>query len=220
MSTLIVIDGLDGSGKTTQLELLCRYLSAKGTSYKQICFPDYKEPSSALVKMYLAGEFGTSPDSVNPYAASAFYAVDRYASFKRFWERDYKSGQLILAARYTTSNAIHQMSKLPREKWDDYLSWLENFEYDLLELPRPNAVAFLDMPPDVSQRLIVGRYKGDRGRRDIHERDTAYLTRCREAALYAAEKLGWSVIPCAKDDRPLPEKEISQILTGIVEEYV
>ena len=133
-------------------------------------------------------------------------------------EQDYKSGRLILAARYTTSNAIHQMSKLPREKWDGYLSWLENFEYDLLELPRPNAVAFLDMPPDVSQRLIVGRYRGQ-GASGHSREDTAYLIRCREAALYAAEKL-LERYPLRKRRRPLPEKEISQILTGIVEEYV
>ncbi|HHV50455.1 MAG TPA: thymidylate kinase [Candidatus Avimonas sp.] len=218
MSRLVVIDGLDGSGKTTQFELLCEYLSSRGTSYKQICFPDYKEPSSALVKMYLAGEFGSSPDSVNPYAASAFYAVDRYASYKRFWESDYKAGVLILAARYTTSNVIHQMSKLPREKWDGYLSWLEDFEYGLLELPRPDVVVFLDMPLEVSQRLLINRYKGDSERRDIHERDKEYLKRCRESALYAAEKLGWQVIPCAQNGEPLPEKEISQTLiklTGV-----
>lgn len=218
MSRLVVIDGLDGSGKTTQFELLCEYLSSRGTSYKQICFPDYKEPSSALVKMYLAGEFGSSPDSVNPYAASTFYAVDRFASYKRFWEFDYKAGVLILAARYTTSNVIHQMSKLPREKWDEYLSWLEDFEYGLLELPRPDVVVFLDMPLEVSQRLLINRYKGDGARRDIHERDMEYLQRCRESALYAAEKLGWQVIPCAENGEPLPEKEISQILiqlTGV-----
>lgn len=218
MSRLVVIDGLDGSGKTTQFELLCEYLSSRGKSYKQICFPDYKEPSSALVKMYLAGEFGSSPDSVNPYAASTFYAVDRFASYKRFWESDYKAGVLILAARYTTSNVIHQMSKLPREKWDEYLSWLEDFEYGLLELPRPDVVVFLDMPLEVSQRLLINRYKGDGARRDIHERDMEYLQRCRESALYAAEKLGWQVIPCAKNGEPLPEKKISQILiqlTGV-----
>jgi dTMP kinase len=217
MSKLIVIDGLDGSGKTTQLNLVSEYLSARGTSYKQICFPDYQEPSSALVKMYLAGDFGTSPDSVNAYAASSFYAVDRYASFKRFWESEYKSGCLILAARYTTSNAIHQMSKLPQEKWDEYLNWLEHFEYDLLELPRPDAVVFLDMPPEVSQRLIYERYKGDEKRRDIHERDEEYLLRCRKSALYAADRLGWNIIPCAKNGQPLPEKEITQNLIRLIE---
>ena len=121
MGRLAVIDGLDGSGKTTQFDRLSEYLDNRGTSYRRICFPDYGEPSSALVKMYLAGEFGGSADAVNAYAASSFYAVDRYASYKRFWEEDYRAGRLILAARYTTSNAIHQMAKLPREEWDGYL---------------------------------------------------------------------------------------------------
>ena len=216
MARLVVIDGLDGSGKTTQFERLGEYLKATGKSYKQICFPDYQEPSSALVKLYLAGEFGGSPDAVNAYAASSFYAVDRYASYKRFWESDYRSGKLILAARYTTSNAIHQMAKLPRAQWDEYLIWLEHYEYDLLGLPRPDLVAFLDMPPEVSQILLSRRYHGDESRRDIHERDVRYLHRCRETALYAAEKLGWQVTDCAAGDRPLPEQEITEKLISIL----
>ncbi|NLN81491.1 MAG: thymidylate kinase [Clostridiales bacterium] len=216
MARLVVIDGLDGSGKTTQFERLGEYLSSQGTSYRQICFPDYREPSSALVKMYLAGDFGGSPDSVNAYAASSFYAVDRYASYKRFWEKDYQSGMLILAARYTTSNAIHQMSKLPRGEWDGYLDWLEHYEYDLLGLPRPDRVAFLDMPPEVSQLLMTRRYDGDEKQKDIHERDEQYLKRCRESALYAAEKLGWDVVRCAVDGKPLPENRITQSLIKLL----
>ena len=217
MGRLVVIDGLDGSGKTTQLDRVSEYLDNRGTSYKRICFPDYKEPSSALVKMYLAGEFGGSPDAVNAYAASSFYAVDRYASYKRFWQADYEGGRLILAARYTTSNAIHQMAKLPREEWDRYLAWLEEYEYTLLGLPRPSAVIFLDMPPEVSQRLLSRRYAGDESRKDIHERDAAYLLRCRETALYAAQRLGWEVVPCARDGEPLPEEAITARLTQIIE---
>ncbi len=217
MGRLAVIDGLDGSGKTTQFDRLSEYLDNHGTSYRRICFPDYDEPSSALVKMYLAGEFGGSADAVNAYAASSFYAVDRYASYKRFWEEDYRAGRLILAARYTTSNAIHQMAKLPREEWDDYLAWLEDYEYGKLGLPRPSAVAFLDMPPEVSQRLLSHRYAGDESRKDIHERDRAYLRRCRETALYAAERLGWKVVSCARDGEPLPEAEITACLIQLIE---
>lgn len=135
MGRLVVIDGLDGSGKSTQLARLNEYLSAAGVSYKQISFPDYAQPSSALVKMYLAGELGGSADAVNAYAASSFYAVDRYASYKRFWQADYEAGALIVAARYATSNAIHQMAKLPPEEWDGYLAWLEDYEYRLLGCP-------------------------------------------------------------------------------------
>lgn len=217
MGRLAVIDGLDGSGKTTQFDRLSEYLDNRGTSYRRICFPDYGEPSSALVKMYLAGEFGGSADAVNAYAASSFYAVDRYASYKRFWEEDYRAGRLILAARYTTSNAIHQMAKLPREEWDGYLAWLEDYEYEKLGLPRPTAVAFLDMPTEVSQRLLSHRYAGDESRKDIHERDLAYLRRCRETALYAAERLGWEVVNCARDGAPLPAEEITARLIQLIE---
>lgn len=217
MGRLAVIDGLDGSGKTTQFDRLIEYLDNRGTSYRRICFPDYGEPSSALVKMYLAGEFGGSADAVNAYAASSFYAVDRYASYKRFWEEDYRAGRLILAARYTTSNAIHQMAKLPREEWDGYLVWLEDYEYEKLGLPRPTAVAFLDMPTEVSQRLLSHRYAGDESRKDIHERDLAYLRRCRETALYAAERLGWEVVNCARDGAPLPAEEITARLIQLIE---
>ena len=207
--SLIVLDGLDGSGKSTQLERLDAYFRANGIHYRRISFPDYAQPSSALVKQYLGGEFGGSPDAVNAYAASSFYAVDRYASYKKFWQEDHDAGVLILAARYTTSNAIHQMGKLPREAWDEYLAWLEHYEYELLGLPRPDRVLFLDMPLEVSQKLLVGRYEGDAAKRDIHERDMRYLTACRESALYAANRLGWTVISCAENGEPLPVEAIA-----------
>jgi dTMP kinase len=215
----MVIDGLDGCGKTTQFFRLREYLDNRGKSYKHICFPDYDDPSSALVKMYLDGDFGRSPDAVNAFAASSFYAVDRYASYKRYWEQEYSAGQLILAARYTTSNAIHQMVKLPREEWDDYLCWLQRYEYELLQLPRPDVVVFLDMPPSVSQRLLSKRYDGNESKKDIHERDGAYLNRCRESALYAAERLSWQVIPCVNSDdseEPLPEAAITEQLIALL----
>ena len=212
MGRLVVIDGLDGSGKSTQLARLNEYLSAAGVSYKQISFPDYAQPSSALVKMYLAGELGGSADAVNAYAASSFYAVDRYASYKRFWQADYEAGALIVAARYVTSNAIHQMAKLPPEEWDGYLAWLEDYEYRLLGLPRPDDVVFLDMPLDVAQTLLSARYEGDEKKKDIHERDSLYLRRCRQTALYAAERGGWQVIPCGQEGKPLPPEDITRAL--------
>ena len=217
MGRLVVLDGLDGSGKTTQFDRVGEYLERCGTSYKKICFPDYANPSSALVKMYLAGEFGSDPDAVNAYAASSFYAVDRYASYKRFWQADYEQGRLILAARYTTSNAIHQMAKLPAEEWDAYLTWLEDYEYGRLGLPRPDQVVFLDMPPHISQRLMTRRYAGDESRKDIHERDRAYLLSCRKSALYAAERLGWQVIDCAEGEEPRPLEDITQELRHCLE---
>lgn len=216
MGRLIVLDGLDGSGKTTQLNRLDEYMRARGIDYRQICFPDYDQPSSALVKMYLNGEFGGSPDAVNAYAASSFYAVDRYASYKKFWEEAYRGGALIVAARYTTSNAIHQMAKLPEAEWDTYLRWLEQYEYDLLGLPRPDRVLFLDMPPAVSQRLLSARYQGDDGKKDIHERDRAYLLRCRQTALYAGRQLGWDIVSCGDDEGPYQEDVITEELIRLI----
>ncbi len=218
MGRLVVLDGLDGSGKSTQLARLQEYFTQNRIDYRQISFPDYEQPSSALVSMYLRGEFGEAADAVNAYAASSFYAVDRYASYKKFWEEDYKAGRLILAARYTTSNAIHQMGKLPREEWDAYLNWLQDYEYGLLGLPRPDRVIFLDMPLQISQRLLSTRYEGDEAKKDIHERDLEYLRTCRESALYAAKKMGWDLVSCGENGQPLPIDTISERLIALVTE--
>lgn len=216
MGKLIVLDGLDGSGKSTQLEALDAWMTAQGIAHKQISFPDYAQPSSALVRQYLAGDFGSTPDAVNAYAASSFYAVDRYASYKQFWQEAYENDTVILAARYATSNAIHQMSKLPRSEWDDYLAWLRDYEYRLLGLPAPDLVIFLDMPPAVSQKLMTSRYEGDETKKDIHERDRAYLLTCRESALYAAAHDGWQVVSCADGNTPRTIEDITASLVALL----
>ena len=197
MKKLVVIEGLDGSGKATQAALLSASLAEKGVTVRQVSFPDYTSNSSALVKMYLAGEFGDKPGDVNAYAASSFYAVDRYASFKKDWEEAWRSG-VIVADRYTTSNAIHQCSKLPEEQWDAFLEWLFHFEYDLLGIPAPNAVIYLRVDPEVSQKLLAKRYEGHMEKEDIHEKDRAYLARCQKAADHCAAKLGWKVVECCE----------------------
>lgn len=214
-NTLIVIDGLDGSGKSTQFDIIKDKLSQEHT-VKAISFPEYDKPSSALVKMYLSGEISENAADINAYAASSFYAVDRYVSYKKYWEKNYKNGELILASRYVTSNAIHQMSKLPESEWDSYISWLEDYEYSKFGLPRPNCVIFLDMPIEISQKLMSERYKGDESKKDIHESNIAYLKTCRKTALYAAEKLGWNVIGCSDDEKPLPIDEITQKLIDVI----
>lgn len=207
---LIVIDGLDGSGKSTQLELVEKILADNGCKIRTISFPDYESPSSALVKMYLKGEFSDTPDDVNAYAASSFYAVDRYASYMKDWKKDYEDGAVILAARYVSSNAIHQMVKLEESGFDEYLDWLFDYEHSKLGLPEADKVIFLDMPTEISQKLLSKRYNGDETKKDIHEADTGYLVKCRKAALYAADKLGWSVIPCSDGENPLGVEEISE----------
>ncbi len=195
---LIVIEGLDGSGKSTQMSLLRERL---GESVRYIKFPDYDDPSSTLIKMYLDGQFGDTADSVNAYAASLLYSVDRFASFRRHWKNDYEGGKTILCDRYTTSNAVHQMSKLPRSEWKPFLDWLYDTEFCKIGIPRPDKVIFLDVPVEVSQKMMTSRYRGDEGKKDIHERDVAYLHHCYECALFAAEYLGWTVVKCTADGK-------------------
>ena len=213
---LLVVEGLDGSGKSTQVSLLKAKLESDGTPVRQIKLPDYDDPSSTLVKMYLGGEFGKNPEDVNVYAASSFYAVDRYASFRRHWQKDYENGTLILADRYTTSNAVHQAVKLPESAWENYLSWLADYEYNKLGIPEPDAVIFLDMPVAVSQKLMTARYNGEEAKKDVHEANISYLNACRKAALFAASKLGWYVVPCADGDEPLPIAQIHARIYEIV----
>lgn len=196
---LIVIEGLDGSGKGTQTALLTAALTEKGINVKQVSFPDYNNPSSALVKMYLNGELGSKPDDVNAYAASSFYAVDRYASYKQFWQADYESGTVILADRYATSNAIYQLSKLAENERTDYLNWLEFYEYTQLQLPKPDAVIYLDVPIEISQKLLDKRYSGDTTKKDLHESNLEFLKQCRKSALYSAQVQGWQIVSCAEN---------------------
>lgn len=205
---LIVLEGLDGSGKATQTVMLCDALAKHGIKQRHISFPDYEQPSSALVKMYLGGEFGKNPDDVNAYAASSFYAVDRFASYSKLWRDDYQNGTTIVADRYTTSNLVYQLSKLSKIEWDGFIDWVQDFEYGKLGLPQPSITLYLDMPPLVSQDLLNARYHGDTNKKDIHESNVAYLDQCRESAAYAASRLGWQVIKCADGNHP---KSIEQI---------
>lgn len=217
---MIVIEGLDGSGKSTQVELLKQKLAEKNIKLRQIKLPDYDNKSSTLVKMYLGGEFGNNPSDVNIYSASLFYAVDRYASFKNVWGEDYKNGTLILADRYTTSNAVHQTVKLPESEWDEYLDWLFKTEYELMGIPSPDAVIYLDMDVDISQRLMSKRYSGEEAKKDVHEANVEYLKSCRKAALYAANRFGWNVIKCFDGSEPLSVEVIGDKIFSVVKELL
>ena len=208
-SRIIVIEGLDGSGKATQTALLAKKLSDRGEKVRRLEFPDYDSPGSSLVKMYLGGEFGSKPEDVNAYAASAFYAVDRAASFLADWKTDYQSGTLFLCDRYCTSNIIYQMAKVGDGERDAFISWQADFEYDKLGLPRPDRVIYLDVSPDVSQRLMEKRYGGDEAKKDLHESNLGFLLTCRESALYAAEKCGWTIIDCCENGEIKPIESIS-----------
>ena len=196
---LIVFEGTDGSGKSTQFARLCERVSSMGKEYRKLTFPQYAEPSSALIRMYLDGQFGKKPADVNGYAASAFYAVDRYASYKQDWGRWYENGGLILSDRYTTSNAVHQTSKEPADKQPEFLRWLYEFEYDKLGLPRPDLVIYLDVPTAYTERMMRSREASTGTQADIHEKDSAYLATCRQTGRAAAEFYGWTVIDCVRD---------------------
>ena len=197
--TLIVIEGTDGVGKSTQFARLCERAEAEGYPFRRLVFPQYEEESSALIRMYLAGEFGKRPGDVNPYAASAFYAVDRYASWKKVWQDWYRAGGLVLADRYTTSNAVHQTSKLAEAEQEPFLDWLRDFEYEKLGLPEPDLVLLLDVPTDRSEAMLRRREAETRTKGDIHETDSAYLAACRAAARKAAEVWGWTRISCLNE---------------------
>ena len=207
---LIVIEGLDGSGKSTQEKLLEEKLKKENFNVNYIKLPNYDDDACILVKQYLAGRFGSKPEDVNAYAASSFYAVDRYVSYNCYWKEKYLDGGIILADRYTTSNAYHQLTKTPRNEWDYFLSWLEDYEYTKLGIPAPDAVIYLDMPIDVSQKLMTGRYHGDESKKDIHEKNLDYLAQCRIAADYSCDKLGWIRINCAENGEALSPEVISE----------
>ena len=211
---IIVIEGLDGSGKSTQIEYLKNKLS--GQNVCQIKLPDYDSDSSALVKMYLRGDFGKKPEDVNAYAASAFYAVDRYANFKMKWKDNYDKGDIIISDRYTTSNAYHQATKISKEDRAEFFYWLEDFEYGLMGIPEPDAVIFLDMPIEISQRMMSKRYEGDESKKDIHESNLDYLYKCREAALDAAREMGWFVVQCSDGNEPRTIDDIGNEIFSIV----
>ncbi len=199
MGKLIVIEGTDGSGKSTQFKLMSERLEKEGRSFRHIVFPRYSQESSALIRMYLGGQFGTKPTDVNAYAASAFHAVDRFASYKQDWGQWYEDGGLVISDRYTTSNAVHQTSKEPADMQHVFLKWLYEFEYDKLALPKPDLVLYLDMPTDFTEKLLRSREEKTNTQADIHEQDMNYLSTCRKSGRAAAEYYGWTVITCVKD---------------------
>lgn len=220
MGKIIVIEGLDGSGKATQTAKLYEKLSAQGNRVRKLEFPDYDSPASALVKMYLGGEFGSKPEDVNAYAASAFYAVDRAASYLKSWKQDYQDDVIFLCDRYATSNIIYQMAKVPPQERDAFIAWQEDFEYDRLGLPRPDAVLYLDVAPEVSQKLMEKRYGGDNSKKDLHESNLRFLLSCRESALYAAEKRGWRMIDCCEQGEMKSVERIAQEIEEALKELI
>ena len=216
MGKLIVFEGTDGSGKSTQFELLAKRLEAEQIGFQRLRFPPYEEPSSALIRMYLGGAFGDDPEAVNAYAASTFYAVDRYASYQRVWKDYYQGGGFVVSDRYTTSNAVHQGSKVPEGERAEFFRWLYDLEYDRMGLPRPDLVVLLDMPVELSEQLMRKREQSTGTHADIHERDEDYLKKCRDVALHAAKYYGWRTVSCAKDGAIRGVEDIHEEVYAIV----
>lgn len=212
---IIVLEGLDGCGKSTQLELAADRLIKRGEDCRMISFPEYGSDSGRIISGYLNGDIPCEGEK-GAYAASSFYAIDRYISFVKDWKRDHERGATVLSGRYTSSNIIYQMTKT--EDREAFLNWLTDYEYNKLGLPKPDLVIFLDMPPEVSQKLLSKRYEGDESKKDIHERDRLFLDGCRKSALYAAELLGWKIISCARDGSPRDIREIHEEIMRIIDD--
>ena len=217
MGKLIVFEGTDGSGKSTQFALLTKRLQAMGVDFRTMVFPQYSEPSSSLIRMYLGGEFGARPADVNAYAASTFYAVDRFASYRKVWGAYYKNGGLMLSDRYTTSNAVHQASKVPQAQREEFFRWLYEFEYRHMELPKPDIVIYLDVPTELTEQLMRRREQATSTHADIHEQNMEYLSLCRRTGLEAAKYYGWTIINCARDGKMRSIEEIHNEIFALVQ---
>lgn len=220
---LFIIEAGDGSGKATQAQRLADRLKDRGFKAAKISFPNYESPSSALIKMYLQGEFGSSPEDVNPYAASAFYAVDRYASYKKDWGDFYRQGGILVADRYTTSNMVHQAAKISRPaERVAFLDWLFDLEFVKFQLPRPDAVIFLHMPPEVSFRLLRDRDSKtpNREKRDIHEEHEEFLESSYRNACRLAAEYGWHTVDCCREGALRTVEDIHQEIYELVQGFL
>ena len=215
---LLVIEGLDGSGKATQAQSLYLRLKKIKKYVHKVSFPNYESKSSDLIKTYLNSDILKNEKKENIYAISSLFAFDRYLSYVNSWKKFYKDGYLIIADRYSTSNAVYQLSNIEKDKWDDYIKWLEDYEYYKLELPKPKLVIYLDMPVNVSQELMLKRYNGDESKKDLYEKDVGRLKRCKESAMYVSKKYNWEIINCvdATTGRIKSINEIHEIIFSLV----
>jgi len=220
LGRLIVFEGIDGSGKSTQFDLLCSRFEREGRDFMRLRFPRYDKPSSALLKMYLNGEFGDDPDAVNAYAASSFYAVDRIASYIQDWRGYYEGGGLVLTDRYTTSNALHQGSKLPAGQRERFFKWLYEYELGLLGLPVPDLVIYMDIDAKRAAQRLRRRQAETGTDGDIHEKDMEYLLQCAKSGKQAAQLYGWSMIGCIDGGRERGEDEIHQQIWQAICDYL
>lgn len=219
---IIIESGSDASGKATQTKRLYERLLEEGNNIKKVEFPNYDSESSGLVKMYLRGEFGSKATDVDPYISSTFFAGDRYASFKTGWETFYNEGGIVIADRYTTSNMVHQASKMDIEDRDKYLDWLADFEFNLYKIPEPDCVIFLDVPIEFSKKLMENRKNKFTGeeKKDIHESDISYLEKSYNNALYIADKYNWKKINCVENNELRSIESIHEEIYKLVKDTI
>lgn len=221
MGKFIVLEGLDGSGKGTQSKLLAEQLEGEGYRVRILDFPVYESESSAFVRLYLNGGLGGKPEDTGAYAASMFFAADRYVSYRQDWQADCgREDTVVIANRYTTANAYHQLSKQPETEWDAFLDWLWDFEYTKLGLPAPDRVILLDVPQWLSDANVEKRSRETGQAMDIHETDRQYLAKCRKAALYVGEKCGWTILPCADDKAQFPREQIASEIRNTLKDLI
>ena len=217
---IIIESGSDASGKATQTKRLFERLSEENSNIRKVEYPNYDSESSALVKMYLRGDFGNNASDVDPYISSTFFAADRYASFKTEWEEFYNNGGIVIADRYTTSNMVHQASKMDEKDRDKYLDWLVDYEFNLYKIPEPDCVIFLDVPIEFSQKENRKNKITGEDKKDIHESDIEYLTKSYNNALYIANKYNWKKINCVKDGTLRSIDDIHDEIYNIVKQSI
>lgn len=213
-SKLIVIEGLDGSGKETQSKLLVERLQSNGINARLLSFPCYNSESSGPLRMYLNGQISKDPNDVNCYAAATMFAIDRYIDFKTHWEKEYDKGMVFVCDRYVLSNVLYQMIKLPESEWFEFWRWVKHLEYNLFNLPHPDLTLYLNVNSNVCNKLTKEREEQGKSKRDIHELNSGIQSKVEAAASYVCPKLSnLCKIDCCNSNKTL--KNTDEILNNI-----
>ncbi len=215
----VVIDWLDGSGKGTQTKLVVAELEKQGKKVLLLDYPRYGENSAYFVEKYLNGGYGKN---LSAKAASIFFALDRFDDSFNFKDST-KDFDYIISNRYVSASMMHMAGKLETsEERAEFVHWLADLEYNIFWIPKPDKVLFLDVPPEVSQKLVEGKEKRDYIKdwktKDLHEADELHLINAYKAANEVIKLFPeWEKIECCKDWDILPREIITQkILTNIV----
>lgn len=217
---IIVIEGTDGSGKQTQTQKLYDFFKSNNYNVKRQSFPNYESESSFLVKKYLNGDFGDL-NTLTAKQCSTFFAVDRLCTMLEY--KDFLiNGGILLLDRYVSSNILHQASKIKdKSKRDEFVTWLEIFEYNDLNLPKPDLTFFLDLKPEISKKLREERGELKAGTtKDIHEANAEYMAHCYNIGKDIAIQKDWKIIKCYKNENIKTIEDIHNEIVNIVKKYI